>query len=440
MVITASADELKAGFERYLYPGGKDKSAGEKNYLSKSQRKLLLRWTLEAYYDRGYNGVLHQTGIDEAIDELVERRVVAQPWAAQYCGTSLYKGQVGSEEKAQALAEEARAQSRATLRAKAIETRENDLDGGAAAPGLDHKASYQRRRTRESDTVARGKKVEPPKYCEQTAFLRKHRPEAKGCCDDCERPLAPSIYSPGQRRPVDYEHQKGGHHAGRLRACLTVDVGCNEAQRAEIDEYNAALHRVGMDPMSAEDWATLCKMRMFRLGRLPDDDSDFEEIERHVEETDRAVAIARWPALDDPQTVASTTRSDRDFGDGREEAIAERRERLAAQPSHVAAARPKARAAYAAQQRKEAAVKKAKREANKARCKARREAKKGKPAAPPAYRQNVLPPAPAPRGPRRPRPVKLYNPADEAAKRQSCPQSETYFPRPTKPAKRRRRR
>ena len=98
-------------------------------------RKLLLRWTLEAYYDRGYNGVLHQTSIPKAIDELVERHVVAQPWAAAYRGTGLYKGQIGSQEKAQARIKEAQERNGATVRSKAIETRDNDLDGGAAAPG-----------------------------------------------------------------------------------------------------------------------------------------------------------------------------------------------------------------------------------------------------------------------------------------------------------------
>jgi len=412
VVITASADELKAGFERYLYPGGKNKSAGEKNYLSAPQRKLLLRWTLEAYYDRGYNGVLHQTSIPKAIDELVERHVVAQPWAAAYRGTGLYKGQVGSEEKAQARRKKGMAAGNAIVRKRALDTRANDLDGGPAAPGLHHQTSGSRYYRRDADQTAGDLGVEPPTRSDETAFLRKHRPEAKGCCDDCERPLAPYIHSPGQRRPVDCEHQKGGHHAGRLRARLTVDVGCNQGKRAEIDALNDGLHRAGQDPMTAEESATLCKFDLAMLGRLPEDDSDFEEMQRHVDEAFSAAAIAPWPAFDDAQAAPSTTRSDRDFGEGREEAIAERRERQAAWPSH----QPKARAAEAAKMRKKAAAKKAKREANKAKCKAWKAANRGKPRAPRRWVQ-LLTPAPAPLG-KRHCPVDRYNPADEAAKPQ----------------------
>jgi len=447
VVITASADELKAGFVQYLHPEGLDKSAGEKNYLSESQRKLLLRWTLEAYYDRGHMQVLHATGIDKAIEELVERRVIAQPWSEKYKGTGLYKGQIGSKEKDQERMLKAAAENNATQRAKAIEARDNNLDGGAAAPGLHHQASGSRQRTRGGDRVAREKKVEPPKASEETAFLRKHRPEAEGCCDDCERPLAPYIHSPGQRRPVDCEHQKGGHHAGRLRARLTVDVGCNQGKRAEIDEFNDGLHRAGQDPMTAEESATLCKFDLAMLGRLPEDDPDFEEMQRHVDDAFNRAAIVRWPAVDDAQAAPSTTRSDRDFGEGREEAIADRRERLAAQPSRVARRQPKARAAYAAKKRQEAAAEKAKREADKARLKAAYEANKGKPRAPPAYRCNVLPPAPAPSGKRERVAVKRHDPASESMltpyelerRRRAAKPAKRAAPPPANPAKRRRR-
>ena len=167
-VVTASADELKAGFERYLYPGGKNKSAGEKNYLSVPQQTLLLRCTLEAYYDSGYNEVLHQMSIPKAIDELVERRLVAQPWAVEYRGTGLYKGQVGSEEKAQARKLKALEDAGTGRRVEAIKTRENNLDGGAAAAGLHHKTSGSRHYRRDADQTAEDLGVEPP-----TALPRK---------------------------------------------------------------------------------------------------------------------------------------------------------------------------------------------------------------------------------------------------------------------------
>lgn len=257
--------------------------------------------------------------------------------------------------------------------------------------------------------MAREKKVEPPTRSDETAFLRKHRPEAEGCCDDCERPLAPYIHSPGQRRPVDCEHQKGGHHAGRLRARLTVDVGCNQGKRAEIDAFNDGLHRAGQDPMTAEESATLCKFDLAMLGRLPEDDPDFEEMQRHVDDAFNRAAIVRWPAVDDAQAAPSTTRSGTDLG-GREAAWALERERWAAKPSSLAAARPKARAAFAAKQRQKTAAKKAKREAKKAKSKARDAARRGKPRAPPALRRSGLAPAPAPLDKKRKsQPVRPYD-------------------------------
>jgi hypothetical protein len=434
----SSKDEIY----RYLYP---DRVRGTRvQHINQDQRKWLLTTLIEAYWTEG----LRCGPGPKAIDLLYDAHVVVEPWAAKYKGTGLYKGQVGSEEKAQERVWQGVLKVGAAKRAKAIETRENNLDGGAAAPGLSHRASGNRQKTRGSDRVAREKKVAPPKARDEAAFRRKHRPEAEGCCDDCERPLAPSIYSPGQRRPVEREHQKGGRHAGRLRACLTVDVGCNQATRAEIDAYNDMLERAGEDPMTAEESAMLCKIQLARLGRLPPDDPHAGEIMRFLKQSERVAANARWPALDDPQTVASTTRSDRDFGEGREEAIAERRERA---KREEASRPPKARAARLAKQRKEAATKKAKREAGIARRKATREAAKG---APPAFRRFALPPAPAPRGPRKRVAVEPYDPAApsqyeisnrswreekaRAAKAASKP-AKRAAPPSAKPAKRRRR-
>ena len=395
----SSKDELR----RYLYP---DRVRGTLvKRISLDQRRWLLRTLIEAYWTTG----LHLRPGPKAIDVLYEAHVVVEPWADKYKGKGLYKGQVGSEEKAQERMLQGSLKVGAAKRAEAIETRDNDLDGGAAAAGLHHDASGSRQRTRGGDRVARAKKVEPPKASEKTAFLRKHRPEAKGCCDDCERPLAPFIHSPGQRRPVDYEHQKGGRHPGRLRACLTVDEGCNQGKRAEIDAYNDGLERAGEDPMTARESARLGKFQLAMLRRLPDDDSDFDEMQRHVDDAFSAAAIAPWPALDDPQTVASTTRSDRDFGEGREEAIAARREREAAKPSRAKRGWKEALAAKAGQER---AAKKAKHEAEKAAKREKYAAAKGKPRAPPA-RRFVHAPAPAPLG-KRHCPVDRYNPADES--------------------------
>ena len=411
-VITGSGKQftakLKDEFERFVYPERYENSGVNYGH-SDRQRRWLLEKSIHAFWDKGYTKVLHESSVPKAIAELVARRAIAQPWAAQYRGTGLYKGQIGSEEKAQARKEEGLARGHATMRSEAIKTRENNLDGGAAAPGLSHYASGSRQRTRGGDRVARAKKVEPPKASEKTAFLRKHRPEAKGCCDDCQRPLAPSIYSPGKRRPVGTEHQKGGRHPGRLRACLTVDEGCNQGKRAEIDAYNDGLERAGEDPMTARESARLGKFQLAMLRRLPDDDSDFDEMQRHVDDAFSAAAIAPWPALDDPQTVASTTRSDRDFGEGREEAIAARREREAAKPSRAKRGWKEALAAKAGQER---AAKKAKHEAEKAAKREKYAAAKGKPRAPPA-RRFVHAPAPAPLG-KRHCPVDRYNPADES--------------------------
>ena len=428
----AEVDALREKLRRYLKPNCY-KGTGVR-HLERAQQKWLLRVLLEAYYTEGYNEVVYQhTSIDNVIEELVARRVVPEPWSDEYKGKGLYNGQVGSQEKAQARMRQGAAAGNAIIRKRALDTRDKDLDGGAAAPGLKHATSGSRQLRRDSDRTARDLGVEPPTDGEQAAFLRKHRPEATGCCDDCERPLAPLIHSPGQRRPVEREHQKGGRHPGRLRARLTVDVGCNQAKRAEVDVYNDMLERAGEDPMTAEESAMLCKIQLARLGRLPSDDPHADEIMRFLKRSERMAANARWPAFDDPQTAASTTRSDCDFGEGREDAIAARVEREAAYRSR----RRKARAADAAKRQKERAAKKAKREAENAKRKAQKAAQKGKPRAPPAYRMSGLAPAPAPRGPRKRVAVEPYDPASEAAKPQWDPAWSQR--KAANPAKRRRR-
>jgi len=414
-VITASADELRAGLERYLYPEGRDRSR-RKNSLSVRQQTLLLRWTLEAYYDRGYNKVLHQTGIAAAIDELVERHVIAQPWAVEYRGTGLYKGQIGSQEKAQERKLQASLKVGAATRAKAIETRENDLDGGAAAPGLERMASHSRHRTRETDRTAREKKVERPKKRDEAAFLQKHRPPVTGNCDGCERPLASSIDAPGLRRPVEFEHVNGGENDGRLRSHFTTDTGCNKAQRAAIDAMNRSLHAAGKPPLKAEEAEYLAKAHLVACYRLPQDDPDYDDLVSDVKASQAAAAVARWTERDRRATVASETRSgETDLG-GRVAAMALERARRAAKPS----AQPKARAAERARQRQEAAEKKAKHESMLAAKRVKYQADKGKPRAPRVKRScYTLPPAPAPLG-KRHCPVSHYNPAELAAKPQSA--------------------
>ena len=412
-VITASADELRAGLERYLYPEGRDRSR-RKNSLSVRQQTLLLRWTLEAYYDRGYNKVLHQTGIAAAIDELVERHVIAQPWAVEYRGTGLYKGQIGSQEKAQERKLQASLKVGAATRAKAIETRENDLDGGAAAPGLERMASHSRHRTRETDRTAREKKVERPKKRDEAAFLQKHRPPVTGNCDGCERPLASSIDAPGLRRPIDFEHVNGGENAGRLRSRCTTDKGCNTAVRANIDAMNRSLHAAGQPPLTAEVAEELANLHLAACYRLPRDDPDYDDLMREVEASQADAASATWTERHRQATVASTTRSDADLGQARVAAIAARREYKATRPSSVAAARTAARAAYSAKKRREAAAEKAKDEAKKAAKREKYHANKGKPRAPPKFRHVVLPPAPALSGPRKRFAVDRHDPASES--------------------------
>ena len=61
--------------------------------------------------------------------------------------------------------------------------------------------------------------------------------------------------------------------------------------------------------MTAEESAILAKMQLARLGRLSPDDPDAEEIRRHLQDSERVAARARWPAVDD--TVAARVRKRR---------------------------------------------------------------------------------------------------------------------------------
>jgi hypothetical protein len=104
---------------------------------------------------------------------------------------------------------------------------------------------------------------------------------------------------------------RGDSVASRLRSRRAVDDSgparrLREAKRAEIEEYNRALARVGEGPVTAEESAMLCKMQLARLGRLPPDDPDADEIKLFLAETDRMCAAASWPARDD--TVAARVR------------------------------------------------------------------------------------------------------------------------------------
>ena len=400
----SSKDELR----RYLYP---DRVRGTLvKRISLDQRRWLLRTLIEAYWTTG----LHLRPGPKAIDVLYEAHVVVEPWAAKYKGKGLYKGQIGSEEKAQALAGESMARSRATQRAKAIETRENNLDGGAAAPGLEHQASHSRHRKRRIDRTAREKKVERPKLRDEAAFLQEHRPPVTGRCDGCERPLASSIDAPGLRRPIDFEHVNGGENAGRLRSRCTTDKGCNTAVRANIDAMNRSLHAAGQPPLTAEVAEELANLHLAACYRLPRDDPDYDDLMREVEASQADAASATWTERHRQATVASTTRSDADLGQARVAAIAARREYKATRPSSVAAARPAARAAYSAKKRREAAAEKAKDEAKKAAKREKYHANKGKPRAPPKFRHVVLPPAPALSGPRKRFAVDRHDPASES--------------------------
>ena len=405
-------DALREKLRRYLKPN-RYKRSGVRRW-KEDQQRWLLRKIVEAYYTKGYNDLVHRTSIDDAIEELVARRAVPEPWAAEYCGTGLYKGQIGSQEKAQARKLKALEDAGTARRVEAIKTREENLDGGAAAPGLHHHTSGCRQRRRCRDDTARDLGVEPPKASEETAFLRKHGPKPTGCCDGCERPLASSIDAPGLRRPIDFEHVNGGENAGRLRSRCTTDKGCNTAVRANIDAMNRSLHAAGQPPLTAEVAEELANLHLAACYRLPRDDPDYDDLMREVEASQADAASATWTERHRQATVASTTRSDADLGQARVAAIAARREYKATRPSSVAAARPAARAAYSAKKRREAAAEKAKDEAKKAAKREKYHANKGKPRAPPKFRHVVLPPAPALSGPRKRFAVDRHDPASES--------------------------
>ena len=106
---------------------------------------------------------------------------------------------------------------------------------------------------------------------------------------------------------------RGDSVASRLRSRRAVDDSgparrLREAKRAEIEEYNRALARVGQGPVTAEESAMLCKMQLARLGRLPPDDPDADEIKLFLAETDRMCAAASWPARDDTTVAARVKR------------------------------------------------------------------------------------------------------------------------------------
>jgi len=378
-------------------------------HLDREEQRWLLRTLVEAYYTEGYNDLVNRTAIDDAIEELVARRAIPEPWADEYKGKGLYKGQVGSQEKAQARKVKALEDAGTARRVEAIKTRQENLDGGAAAPGLHHQTSGGRQRRRCRDDTARDLGVEPPKASEETAFLRKHGPKPTGCCDGCERPLASSIDALGSRRPVDLEHVNGGHNAGRVRSRCTTDDGCNKAERAKIDAINRSLHAAGQPPLKAEEAEELAKQHLAACYRLPRDDPDYDDLVREVEASQAAAAVATWTERHQRATVASETRSGETNLGGRVAAMALERARRATKPSE----QPKARAAKRARKRQERAAKKAKHEAEKAVKREKYAAAKGKPRAPPTRRVGVqlLTPAPAPSGKRERVAVEPYDPA-----------------------------
>ena len=219
-------DALREKLRRYLKPHCY--KGTRVRHLDREQQRWLLRTLVEAYYTEGYSDLVYKhTSIDAVIEELVARRVVPEPWSDEYKGKGLYSGQVGSEEKALERVLKGVERANATRRSEAIETRENDLDGGAAAPGLAHSTSHGRHMRRKADELAEELGLEPPDNENLAKFLRKHGPKPTGNCDACLRPLASSVDALGQRRPVQVEHVKGGHHEGRLRSCCKTDEGCN---------------------------------------------------------------------------------------------------------------------------------------------------------------------------------------------------------------------
>ena len=115
-----------------------------------------------------------------------------------------------------------------------------------------------------------------------------------------------SFWNPGyfDARP-DESHDEDDDAPVPLRPFISNDphLGRYQPNRAEVDILNASLARAGQGPMTAEESAILCKMQLARLGRLPPDDPDADEIKLHLRDSERAAARARWPAVDD--TVAA---------------------------------------------------------------------------------------------------------------------------------------
>ena len=89
-VITFSTDDevdaLREKLKRFLRPNFY-KGTGVR-HLDRDQQRWLLRILAEAYYTEGYYDLVRM-GIDDAIEELVARRVVPEPWSDEYKGTGL---------------------------------------------------------------------------------------------------------------------------------------------------------------------------------------------------------------------------------------------------------------------------------------------------------------------------------------------------------------
>ena len=114
-----------------------------------------------------------------------------------------------------------------------------------------------------------------------------------------------SFWNPGYFDAPDESRDEDDDAPVPLRPFVSNDphLGRYQLNRAETDVYNDMLARAGEGPMTAEESAILCKMQLARLGRLPPDDPDADEIKLHLRDSERAAARARWPAVDD--TVAA---------------------------------------------------------------------------------------------------------------------------------------
>ena len=120
-----------------------------------------------------------------------------------------------------------------------------------------------------------------------------------------------SFWNPGYFDAPDESRDEDDDAPVPLRPFVSNDphLGRYQLNRAETDVYNDMLARAGQGPMTAEESAMLCKMQLARLGRLPPDDPDADEIKLFLAETDRMCAAASWPARDD--TVAARVRKRR---------------------------------------------------------------------------------------------------------------------------------